>query len=344
MRIVICASTIPFVWGGAEALVEGLRRQLIQRDIEVDVVGIPFMWYIKPDILKGYLAWRLLNLTESEGKRIDMVITTKFPSFAIEHPHKVTWLVQQFRQAYDMMGTPYTHLDEAKDAELIGAIRQMDTVTLKESRRLYCISDNVGRRLAHYNGLAADTLYPPPMHDGLYRNDGYGDYVLVVSRLNRTKRVDQIIQAMPYVHAGVKLLVVGRGDERNALETLSARLAVGDRVQFMGFVDDSQLLALYAGAMAVFYAPYDEDYGYATVEAFKSQKPVLTTTDAGGVLEFVEDDVTGYVASPNEPQQLAARINELHSDRMLCQRLGTAGHDRVQPITWDRTLHALIDG
>ena len=64
---------------------------------------------------------------------------------------------------------------------------------------------------------------------------------------------------------------------------------------------DEDLLALYAGCRAVLYAPLDEDYGYVPVEAFLSQRPVITTGDAGGPLEFVEDGVDGLVRPP-EPE------------------------------------------
>jgi len=64
----------------------------------VETIQIPFRWYPKEEILKGYLAWRLINLDESEGQPIDRVIALKFPAFVVKHSHKTTWLVQQFRQ------------------------------------------------------------------------------------------------------------------------------------------------------------------------------------------------------------------------------------------------------
>lgn len=342
-RIVICAAQIPFGHGGAEILVESLHRQLRERDWMVEVVRIPFRWYPKEEILKGYLAWRLLDLTESEGQKIDLVIATKFPSFAVQHPNKVTWLIQQFRQAYELYGTEHSHFtNDPEDRRLRQAIWYIDTLTLSESRRLFAISRNVADRLARYNGLQAQVLYPPPKHEGLYRNDGYGDYLLVVSRLNRWKRIDLAIEAMSYVRSPARLLIAGTGEEERALKRLVKERGIMDKVKFLGYVDDHQLLDLYANCFALFYAPYDEDYGLATVEAFKSQKPVLTTADSGGVLEFVEDGVTGYVTSPGEVQQLAHHIDQLFADRALCQSLGAAGYEKVREINWDRTIEQLL--
>lgn len=342
-RIVICASQTPFVHGGAEILVESLYRQLMERGWPVEVVRVPFRWYPKEEILKGYLAWRLLDLTEGEGQKIDLVIATKFPSFVVQHPNKVTWLIQQFRQAYELYGTEHSHFtNDPEDRRLREAIWHIDTLTLSESRRLFAISRNVADRLARYNGLQAQVLYPPPKHEGLYRNDGYGDYLLVVSRLNRWKRVNLVIEAMPYVRSAARLLIVGTGNEEEALKRLAKKRGVADKVEFLGYVDHHQLLDLYANCFAVFYAPYDEDYGLATVEAFKSQKPVLTAADSGGVLEFVEDGVTGYVTPPGEAQQLAHHIDQLFADQALCRELGMAGCEKVRDTTWDRTIERLV--
>jgi glycosyltransferase involved in cell wall biosynthesis len=185
-------------------------------------------------------------------------------------------------------------------------------------------------------------LYPPPRLDGRHYRDEYGDYVLTVSRLNVMKRVDLIIRAMAHVRSPVRCLIVGTGPEEADLKRLVRQTSTGDRVEFLGFVSDDRLLSLYANAMAIYYAPYDEDYGYAAVEAFKSQRPVLTASDSGGVLEFVEEDRTGYVVSPHEPHHLAKRIDQLHQNRALCRRLGQAGFDRVRGITWDATIPRLL--
>ena len=74
--------------------------------------------------------------------------------------------------------------------------------------------------------------------------------------------------------------------------------AVAGRVELPGFVTDDDLVALLAGCLGVVYAPYDEDYGYVTLQAFLAGKPVITTTDSGGVLEWVEHGVTGLVVEP----------------------------------------------
>jgi glycosyltransferase involved in cell wall biosynthesis len=341
--IAVCTAQIPFARGGSEILADTLSRELSRRGWLADIVRIPFQWEPKEEILKSYMAWQLLDLTKADGVPVDLVIATKFPSYAVRHPHKITWLVQQFRQIYDLHGTPWTTFTAAPEHErLRQIIQQIDTQTLSESERLFAISRNVAGRLARFNGLQAEVLYPPPCHDGLYRNDHYGDYLLSVSRLNLLKRVNLLIEAMAHVRSGVRLLIVGEGADEEKLRRLAARRGVSNRVEFLGYVDDNRLLDLYANCLALYYAPLDEDYGLATVEAFKSHKPVITTDDAGGVLEFVEDGRNGLVALASEPAQIADHIDRLYKDRALCQRLGQAAFETVHTVTWDTTILRLL--
>jgi glycosyltransferase involved in cell wall biosynthesis len=344
-RIAVCTAQVPFCRGGAEILVETLAHELSKRDWPVEIVRIPFQWEPKEEILKGYLAWQLLDLTMSNSQPIDVVIATKFPSYAVRHPHKVTWLIQQFRQIYDLFGTPYSDFTASPEHErLRQLIRQVDTRTLAESRRLFAISRNVAQRVARYNGLDAEPLYPPPRYDGLYRNDGYGDYLLSVSRLDTWKRVHLVIQAMARVRSGARLLIVGEGPDQKRLQQIAEEHSVLDRVEFLGHAGDARLLELYANCFAVYYGPVDEDYGLATVEAFKSQKPVITTHDAGGVLEFVQDGHNGYVVQFGDQAQLADRIDHLHRDRSSCRRMGEVGFETERSITWDATIPRLLEG
>jgi len=112
-------------------------------------------------------------------------------------------------------------------------------------------------------------------------------------------------------------------------------------VTFAGGIDDEHLTRLYAGALAIVFPPFDEDYGYVTLEAFLAHKPVVTTNDAGGPLEFVEDGVTGFVAEPT-PESIGAAIARLAADRVRARSLGDAGYDRARAITWNGVVAKLM--
>src|SRR5204863_338334 len=75
-----------------------------------DVATLPFKWYPPREIIRSTLAWRMLDVTEANGKPVDMVIGMKFPAYLVEHPRKVLWVIHQYRAAYDMAGTDYDDL------------------------------------------------------------------------------------------------------------------------------------------------------------------------------------------------------------------------------------------
>lgn len=345
-RICICVNRVPFAYGGAEMLVESLRDELVARGHEVDVVALPFAWGTRTQLLKSALAWRLIDLNPAgmADKKIDLVIATRFPSYVVKHPNKVVWLIHQMRQVYDLLGTGYSDFreDEPRDRSVIEMIRAMDRRTLSEARAVYTISGNVTARLQRFNELSSTVLYPPPRLDRLYGPGDFGDYVFSVGRLDRLKRFDLLIKAMKHTETPVRCRIAGMGPERESLEALIDRLGVRGKVELLGWVEDRAAVDLYAGSLAVFYAPYDEDYGYVTVEGFKSGKPVITAADSGGVLEFVEDGKNGYVCPPDAPREIAARLDALYRDRELARKLGEAGRARVAGIGWDEVVSRLV--
>ncbi len=346
-RICICINRVPFAYGGAEMLVESLRDELVARDHEVEIVTIPFAWSTRTQLLKSAMAWRLVDLSgSSSGKRIDLVIATRFPSYVVKHPNKVVWLIHQMRQVYDLLGTNYSDFQEAdpRDKSVLEMIRAMDRRVLSEARAVFTISGNVAARLKRFNDLPAQVLYPPPRLDRLYGPGDFGDYVFTAGRLDRLKRFDLLVKAMKHTETPVRCRIAGTGPERESLESLAERLGVKEKVDFLGWVEDRAAVDLYAGSLAVFYAPYDEDYGYVTVEGFKCGKPVLTAADSGGVLEFVEDGKNGYVCAPDSPKEIAARIDALYRDKALARKLGDAGRAKVAGIVWDEVVARLVGG
>jgi glycosyltransferase involved in cell wall biosynthesis len=343
--VLVCAAQAPFVWGGAEILVQELRQNLERRGFKVDVAGVPFKWYPPSELVRQALVWRMLDVTESNGTPIDLVIPTKFPSYLVRHPRKVAWLFHQHREAYDLFGTSYSSLrDNPEDQRVKEAIHVMDGAGLKECRGIYTISQNVAGRLSRYNRLQGEALYPPPHHLGRYRTDAYGDFLFYAGRLDRLKRLDLAIDAMARARSAARLKIAGSGPLEGELRKQVARLGLGDRVELVGFVSADDLVDLYARCRGALYAPLNEDYGYVTVEAFLSQKPVLTTSDAGGVLEFVTDGETGLVTEPT-PEALADGIDRLWNlPEARLADMGAAGRQRVEGITWDHVIDRLTEG
>ena len=340
--VVVCEAQVPFVHGGAELHARGLVDNLRRRGYRAERIAVPFKWYPKDELLTQIAAWRMLDISESNGQPIDLAIGTKFPTYFARHPNKITWVFHQYRAIYDLCGTPYSEFThDAADVRLRDRLIELDTGALRESRALFSNAHNTADRLSRLNGVHAEALYHPPPLAGKLKAGPSGDYFLSVGRLEGNKRVDLIIQAMPHVDRRWRLVIAGEGPLRHSLETLASTAGVSDRVKFAGGVDDQALVDLYAGAAAIVFPPYDEDYGYITLEAFLSRKPVVTTADAGGPLEFVTDGETGVV-SDADPKSLGAAMARVVADPKRASAMGDAGYERVRGISWDHAIDRLM--
>jgi glycosyltransferase involved in cell wall biosynthesis len=342
--ILVCAAQAPFVTGGAEVLVRELAEQLARRGFRTDVVSLPFHGHPPAEIVRQAVAWRLLELRQTTGRPVDLVIPTKFPSYLVRHPRKVAWLFHQQREAYDLFGTSLgSFTDSSEDREARDSIRAMDEAALGECRAIFTISANVADRLSRFNRLSGTPLHPPPRDAARFRTDEYGDYLLYAGRLEQIKRIDLAVRAVALGDDRARLKIAGEGSAEPALRRLAEDLGVSDRVEFLGFVPADDLVALYARCRAAWYTPQDEDYGYVTVESFLSRKPVITSTDSGGPLEFVEDGVNGVVTAP-EPGALAGAIDRLFSlPETRLRDMGEEGRRRVAHITWDAVVDRLTE-
>jgi glycosyltransferase involved in cell wall biosynthesis len=339
--ILVCEAQVPFVHGGAEVHVRQLVRELRARGFQTELVSVPFKWYPKEEILPHAAAWRLLDLSESNGRPVDLVIGTKFPSYFARHPRKIAWLIHQYRAAYELCGTEYSDFAHTElDVGLRDTLIRLDTEMLGECRKVFTNARNTAARLAKFNGLQAEPLYHPPQLAARLVPGPYGDYVLSVGRIESVKRVDLIVKALADVDPRIRLMVAGDGTQRQNAERAAEEVGVADRVTFLGSVGDDDLIGLYAGALAVIYPPYDEDFGYVTLESFLARKPVITCSDSGGPNEFVVDGENGFVCGP-QPQELAAAISRLTADRKRAAAMGDAGHERATRITWDGVIEKL---
>jgi glycosyltransferase involved in cell wall biosynthesis len=338
MRVAVAAPQVPFVRGGAEVMADDLVTALRERGHEADLVTVPFKWYPGARVLDQAFLWRLVDLTESDGRPIDRVIATKFPAYCVRHPNKVAWVLHQFRQAYDYDRTELGQFDESpEDRATLQAVARLDAVALGEARRVFATSRNVADRLRRFNGIDAELL-PHPPQSLPYREADPEGFVVSVNRLDRAKRIDLLVEAAK-LDRSLKVVVVSDGPDRERLERLAEGL--NGQVRFVGRVDDTELADLYARCSALYYAPVDEDFGMGPYEAFLSGKPVITTADAGGPLEIVHDRETGLVVAP-EPAAVAQACSYLTTHVDEARAWGRAGRTIAERVTWDACVDALL--
>ncbi len=340
MRIAVCRPQVPFAHGGAEIFTDTLVAELRARGHEADVVSVPFKWYPGARVLTQAFLWRLLDLEESDGRPIDLVVGTKFPSYLVRHPNKRVWLVHQFRQAYELDRTELGQFSESpEDRAVRRRIQELDRVALGEATRLFATSGNVAGRLERSTGLVAEVLpHPPQPLD--YRSEASEGFVLSAGRLDRAKRVDLLLEAAA-LEPGLDVVVVGDGPDRERLEGIARERGLNGRVRFEGRVSGERLAELYARCGSVYYAPVDEDFGMGPYESFLSSKPVITTADAGGPLDVVHDRETGLVVAPEaaEVARAAAWLRD-HADEAVS--FGRRGKALADEVTWDRAIERLL--
>ena len=349
MRIAVCHPQTPFVRGGAETHTEALARALRAAGHEAEIVTVAGKWYPATELVHQMAVWRSLDLSESNGLPIDMVVALKFPAYLVKHERKVVWLIHQHRSAYELWDHPeFADLSLQEEGPKVrDMVWQSDRLALGEAKRVFTNSKNVQERLWNSLRLASEVLYhPSPISEALLEMEpgGYGDSIVFPSRLEGLKRQSLAVEAMRHVTTDVKLLLVGSGPDEDALREQISKARVAGKVSLETGVSDEVLSRLYLGALGVYYGPFDEDYGYVTLEGFAAQRPVVTTADSGGPLEFVTDGDTGLVAPP-EPREIAAAFDRLFADRQLAGRLGTAGNEklRARVPTWPDVVAHIVE-
>lgn len=343
-NVLICTTQVPFTTGGGESHVEGLRQALLAAGYNAEVAALPFKWYPPTEIMRSALAWRLLDLSEANGKPIDLVIGMKFPAYLAAHPKKVLWIMHQHRSAYNLWGTPFDDLSTYPEGARVRQwIRDCDNRFIADARKVFANSQTVAERLKHFNNIASEVLYhPPPRADRLHAGET-GDYVFYPSRLEPQKRQELLIEAARYLQTPVKIVLAGNSRDPQHYASLVKKFDVADRVSLRGFVSEREMIELYANALGICYLPFDEDYGYVTLEGMLSGKPVIVPVDGGGATEFISHGEEGLITEA-EPKTIAAAVDSLFADRERARAMGARALEKIRSfdLSWSNVVEKLI--
>jgi glycosyltransferase involved in cell wall biosynthesis len=347
MNVVVLNTIIPFCRGGAEALAEDLVSALRQAGHRAELVTIPFKWYPQSTLVKSIMACKLIDLNNYVEVPIDKVIALKFPAWYIPHKDKSFWILHQHRTAYDLWDTEYSDVKSMPDGEHVrDLISHSDTNEISQSETVCTISETVSSRLMKYNGIKSSVLYPPPKNMDQFRCDDYGDYLFFPSRINPLKRQELIIQALEDADDSVKVVFSGEADDKNyldSLKSLAKKIGVESKIVWKGYVSEEEKISLYSNCLMVVFPPYDEDYGYVTPEAMLSSKGVITLSDSGGALEFIDHGINGYIVEPDK-NKIAAVISEVYTDREKAKTLGMNAKRKINKmdLSWSKVIDGLI--
>lgn len=347
MRVGVLQTQVPFVQGGAERHSANLCEALRAHGHEVAEITLPFKWYPSSTLVDSIMAARLTDLSEIEGVPTDLMIGLRFPAYLARHPNKVYWIIHQYRQAYDQWEAGVSELLEDPDGDAIRhLVRAEDRKAFADTTHpIYANSQTVAQRLQTHLGKKATPLYHPPPNANRLAPGPFGDYLFAPGRLNPSKRPELLLKALAKTAPPLRLVIAGVAENPSYLESLKTKareLGVSDRVEWLGGIDDATMQASYANARAVVFVPQNEDYGYITLEAMLSGKPVITTTDAGGPLEFITTGKQGLVSKAT-PRALAESFEILMQDKALAERMGATGyqHYHTLNISWDHVVETL---
>jgi glycosyltransferase involved in cell wall biosynthesis len=341
--VLIVTSAPPLVEGGHLVIARALERAFLESGHHAAIVTTPSNRFGRQG--SAYLAnWMTDVSMTGNGVAVDQVVSLRFPSYAVRHPVHVSWLNHTMREYYDLWDEFSARLSpkgRVKERVRRALIHSADTYLLRRLTRVFAQSATVQDRLARWHRISADVLYPPPPQRP-YRTDGYGDYLFFASRLSPLKRADLVLEAMARPEAaGVRLVLGGEGEEEARLRALARTLGVDGRVTFTGRLAESELLRHLAQCRAVVFVPKGEDFGFVTVEAFASAKPVVTAADSGGPAELVRNGENGLITAP-EPRALGRALAALMDSRTDAERMGQQGHADVARLTWATTVDRLI--
>jgi glycosyltransferase involved in cell wall biosynthesis len=349
MRIAIATTKTPFVSGGAEAHAAELQAALERAGHQAEIVTFPFKWYPPERVLDHMLACRLLDLEQSDGRTIDVMIGLKFPAYLIPHPRKVLWILHQYRQVYELWNTRWDDLAQhgSLGLQVREAVRAADRKIIPEARKVFANSKRVAERLRKHCGLTAEPLYHPPPGAAHFFSKPAEGYLFFPSRVSPLKRQLLAIEALHTTRSQIKLFFAGPQDSGPYATQIRQKIEaynLEDRVKWLGNVTEEEKRELYAKSSAVVYPPHDEDLGYVTLEAMLSRKPVITCEDSGGTLEFVQDGITGLVTAAN-PNELASAFDEIADSPARAASMGSAGYDlyHAKRISWSRVVEELLD-
>jgi glycosyltransferase involved in cell wall biosynthesis len=381
MKIAIIApSPVPYTIGGAEKLWWGMLHSINQQTHhQAELIKIPSPERNFPELIASYKAFSQLDLSHFD--RVISTKYPAWMVDHPEHycylQHKLRGLYDTYH--FTNKPTECSEKDYPTDfSTLFNILEQQPSRECLESlfgviesllsqyenyfdfpgpltRKIVHFLDSVAQRpgaIVEYSAIsetvaARKDYFPVDQRvrvthhpsDLIGIKQGEYDYIFTVSRLDSAKRLDLLITAFKEIETDIKLKIAGVGPDEVKLKSL----ANGDeRIEFLGRVTDTELIELYSNALFVPFMPYDEDFGLITIEAMTAHKAVLTTTDSGGVTEFVKTGETGFVCQPTV-DSIREGLNALLASKGATIDMGHNGAKKVAAITWSSTMKPLLE-
>ena len=155
---------------------------------------------------------------------------------------------------------------------------------------------------------------------------------------------DVLLKAMALVRKelpNVHLSLAGRGDMTGQLKQMVCECNLGDNVDFPGFIDHKEIYSFIEKHHIVVLPSRHEAFGVAALEGSMCGRPVIAS-DVEGIPEVVQDNETGLLVPPDNPEELAGAIIRLSRSPETMRRMGEAGHTFAKEnFTWQQSLNIM---
>ncbi|MEO8286472.1 MAG: glycosyltransferase family 4 protein [Chloroflexota bacterium] len=355
MKIALYNLTTTTRWGGVETFVWEVAAQMAERGHQVEIFGgrgkiagrkikgvrVRRFPYIDRDV------WRKLPLLSRQYTLTKLLERLSMVPFAIMPLLLGRFSVVHIQKPYDL---PVGALARLSGARLLFGchgkdfwlgdrlfVRFIDGAVSASRYNAEQVHERYGiNPIVVYNGVDLNLFQPEDRDDAAVLAEyGLGvsreqSALLYAGRLVRWKGVEYLIDALPRVTpTNIHLWIAGEGTYEETLREFAERAGVTDRVHFLGKVEQARLAALYRSCSTLVATSFvNETFGMALCEAMACGAPVVAS-DFGGFREVVEDGVTGLLARPQDPADLADKISTLLANPEMAQRMGAAGREKV---------------
>jgi len=370
-RILMVSTDYPPIRGGISSLAFHLAGNLASRGHDVEVVAPRWEGWEAQDQADPCRVWRTPGYNWGYLRGVPLVagaarrLLTRPPDVIL--PMNVAYGGLAMRMAR-ALGCRIPYLMFAYGLEFARfrespLMRRLYRQVYEKAERVFAVSDDTRSRLGEFGVQNRIEVLYPGVDAARFTPEGPDFRRLLalesrpvigtLSRLVERKGFDTVLRAMPRVleeFPDALYLVVGDGPDRPRLEALTRKLGIGDSVHFAGAADEESLAAWFR-TLDVFVMPsreiassgHVEGFGIVFLEAGACGRPVLGGR-SGGVVEAVQDGVSGRLVNPGDPEDLAQALLGMLRDPHQARAMGRAGRLRVErEFAWEKVLEPLGD-
>ncbi|MBI4638118.1 MAG: glycogen synthase [Candidatus Rokubacteria bacterium] len=354
----------PHVYGGAGVVVDQLSRALGRRmAVEVRCFGArESAEGARTDgvVVRGYTPWERLGAGQ-DGPRFAPALETLSIALAMARDHidasvahAHTWYADMaglwIRALYriplivtlhsmeplrpwkaDQLGTGYLLSTWIEKTAVEAADRVIAVSGQMREDILRHFAVDPAKVVVIHNGIDPDRFRWTERRDVVERLGLRDPYALFVGRITDQKGIFHLLEAAPKLPPDVQVVLCAASPDTPEIEARLRREVAGHpNVRWIAeMLPVDELIQLYSHA-AVFVCPsVYEPFGLINLEAMACGIPVVASA-VGGIVEVVEDGVTGLLVGPARPDELAAALRRLLDDRELGRAMGRAGRRRVE--------------